>query len=73
MNIVEHGSLLQVGASFGYMPKKGIAGYSGRTMFIFSGTAKLISRVVLPAYNPTSNGVFLFLHTLGSICCCLSY
>jgi len=29
MNIVEHVSLLYVGASFGHMPKRGIAGSSG--------------------------------------------
>jgi hypothetical protein len=32
MNIVEHVSLLQVGASSGYMPRSGISGSSGRTM-----------------------------------------
>jgi len=32
MNIVEHVSLLYVGTSFGYMPRSGIAGPSGRTM-----------------------------------------
>jgi hypothetical protein len=35
MNIVEHVSLLQVGASSGYMPRRGIAGSSGSTMFNF--------------------------------------
>jgi hypothetical protein len=30
MNIVEHVSLLYVGASFGYMPMSGIAGSSNR-------------------------------------------
>jgi hypothetical protein len=30
MNIVEHVSLLYVGASFGNMPRSGIAGSSGR-------------------------------------------
>ena len=33
MNIVEHVSLLHVGASSGYMPRSGIAGSSGSTMF----------------------------------------
>jgi hypothetical protein len=33
MNVVEHVSLLQVGASSGYMPRRGIAGSSGSTMF----------------------------------------
>jgi hypothetical protein len=35
MNIVEHVSLLQVGTSSGYMPRKGIAGSSGSTMSNF--------------------------------------
>ena len=32
MNIVEHVFLFYVGASFGYMPRSGIAGSSGNTM-----------------------------------------
>jgi hypothetical protein len=35
MNIVEHVSLLHVGASSGYMLRSGIAGSSGRTMSNF--------------------------------------
>jgi len=35
MNIVEHVSLLYVGGSFGYMPRRGIAGSSGSTMSNF--------------------------------------
>jgi hypothetical protein len=35
MNIVEHESLLHVGTSSGYMPKRGIAGSSGSTMSSF--------------------------------------
>jgi hypothetical protein len=35
MNIVEHVSLLHVGASSGYMPKSGIAGPPGSTMSNF--------------------------------------
>jgi hypothetical protein len=35
MNIVEHVSLLHVGASSGYMPRSGLAGSSGSTMSIF--------------------------------------
>jgi hypothetical protein len=31
MNIVDHMSLVMVGASFGYVPRSGIAGSSGRT------------------------------------------
>jgi hypothetical protein len=35
MNIMEHVSLLHIGASSGYMPRSGIAGSSGRTMSNF--------------------------------------
>jgi len=35
MNIVEHVSLLYVGASFGYIPRSGIAGSSSSAMSIF--------------------------------------
>jgi hypothetical protein len=35
MNVVEHVSLLHVGASSGYMPRSGIAGSSGSTMSNF--------------------------------------
>ena len=35
MGIVEHVSLLCVGASFGYMPRSGMAGSSVRTMSNF--------------------------------------
>ena len=35
MNIVEHVSFLPVGASSGYMPRRGIAGSSGSTMSNF--------------------------------------
>jgi hypothetical protein len=35
MNIVEHMSLWQGGASFGYISKSGIAGSSGRSIFNF--------------------------------------
>jgi hypothetical protein len=35
MNIVEHVSLLYVGASFGYILRKGVAGSSGNSMTNF--------------------------------------
>ena len=35
MNIVEHVSLLDLGATLGYMPRSGIAGSSGSTMSNF--------------------------------------
>jgi hypothetical protein len=34
MNIVEHVSLIYVGASFGYMPRRGIAGSSGHKYYV---------------------------------------
>ena len=55
MNIVEHVSLLHAGESSGYMPRSGIAGSSGREVPSFRGTARLISRVVVPICNPTSS------------------
>jgi hypothetical protein len=74
MNIVEHVSFLQVGTSSGFMPKRGIPGSSGTVMFNFLRNPKLISRVVVQACNPTSNGGgFLFHHILVSICCHLNF
>jgi hypothetical protein len=35
MNIVEHVSLIHVGASSGYMPRSGVAGSLGNTMSSF--------------------------------------
>jgi hypothetical protein len=35
MNVVEHVSLLHVGASFGYIPRSGLAGSSCNTMVNF--------------------------------------
>ena len=61
MNIVEHVSLLHVEASSGL--KHGKLGPQVVLCPIFLGMAILISRVVVPACNPTSNGgVFLFFH-----------
>ncbi len=69
MNIVEHVSLLPVGTSSGYIPKRAIAGSSGSTMSNF-----LIFGMVIQACNPTNNGgVFFFLHILASICCHLNF
>jgi len=70
MNIVEHVPLWHVGASFGYIRKSVIARFLGRYIPNFWGTSRLISRVVVPACNSTSNeGVFLFLHILANMCC----
>ena len=75
MNIVEKVSLLRGGASSEYMPMCGIAGYYGRTMSNFlRNRERLISKIIVPACNPTSSGgVFLFFHILISICCHLSF
>jgi hypothetical protein len=63
MNIVEHVPLWYGGASFGYMPKTGKAGSSGRSIPSFLRTLQIDSRVVVPVCNSTSNeGVFFFLH-----------
>jgi hypothetical protein len=73
MNIVVHVSLLPVRKSSAYVPRKGISGSNGSTMSSLI-SARPISRVVVKACNPTSNGgVFLFLHTLASMCCSLNF
>jgi hypothetical protein len=74
MNIVEHVSLLPVGTSSGYMQGEVLLDLLVVLCPVFSGTYRLISRVVVQACNPTSNGgVFLFLHILASICCHLNF
>ena len=72
INIVEHMSLIFVGASFGYTPRNSLAVSSGSTMSIFfwGKITRLICCVVVLAGNLNSNGrVFLFLHIVTSICC----
>jgi len=70
MNIVGHVSLLYIGASCGYMPRRGKVRSSVVQYPIFGGTSRLISKVVVPVCNPTNNGeVLLFLYILASICC----
>jgi hypothetical protein len=74
MNIVEYLSLWHGAVSFGYIPKSGIAGHQVDPFPIFWGTSRLISRVVIPVCNLTSNGgVFLFLHILANMCCHLRF
>ena len=59
------------GQSFGYIPKSGIAGFSGKSI---SNFLRNLQTVIVPVCNPTSNGgVFLFLQILTSICCRLSF
>ena len=63
INMVEHVSLLQVGASSGNIPRSSIAGSSGSTMSNFLRNHQSDFQSVVPACNPTGNGgVFLFPH-----------
>jgi hypothetical protein len=74
INIVKHVSLLYLEASSGICPGVILVGPQVVLSPVFWGTAKLISRVVVPACNPTSSGgVLVFLHNLTSICCHLSF
>jgi hypothetical protein len=59
MNIVEHVSLLQVGTSSGYMPRRGIAGRSGTTVF-FRVTDFLTSSLYFKIKSTTKNNSVLF-------------
>ena len=48
---------------FSYMPRSGIAGSYGNSLFSF------LKKVAAPIYIPTKSvGGFLFRHTLSSIC-----
>ena len=50
------------------MPRSGIAGSYGSSIFSFRSTSILFSIVVVPVYIPTnSEGGFSFLHTFSSI------
>jgi hypothetical protein len=55
MNIVEQVFLWYSAASFGHMPRNGMAKYRSRTIPNYL-IAKLISRVVLKVYTTTRNG-----------------
>jgi hypothetical protein len=48
MNRVEHVSLLQIGTSSGYMPRKGIAGSSGSTMSNFLRNRQTDFQLAIP-------------------------
>jgi hypothetical protein len=66
MTIMEHVPLWHCGASFVHMPKSGIARSSGRSIYNLLRKQQIISTVVVPAYNPKSNGKdFLFLHGIS--------
>jgi hypothetical protein len=69
MNIVEHVSLLPVGNSSEYMPRRGISGTSGSTMSNFLRNLQTDFQSGCTRLQSTSNGgVFLFLHILARIC-----
>jgi hypothetical protein len=64
MNIVEHVSMLYIGASFGYMPRSGMAGSSGSTMSNFgrnhqtyfqSGCSRVFQLTIPPAMEECSS------------------
>jgi hypothetical protein len=44
-----------VSQSFGYIPKSGIAGSNGRSMFSFLSSLQFFSRVVVLFYIPTNS------------------
>jgi hypothetical protein len=74
MNIVEHVSLLHVGASSGYLSRSGIAGSSGSTMsnFLMNHHPDFQSGCASPqSYQQWRSA--LFLHILTSIYCHLSF
>ena len=70
MNISEKMSLLSGYASFGYMPKTGIAGSCGRLIPVLLRIFILISKAAVWVGTPTRRGgVFPFIHVLSSINC----
>jgi hypothetical protein len=70
MNIVEHVSLLHVGAASGYMPRSGISGSSGSTMSHFLRNCQTdYQSGCTSLQNSSSGGVCLFLHIFASIWC----
>jgi hypothetical protein len=56
MNIVEHVSLLPVGTSSGYMPRKGIAGSSGSTMSYFLRNRQTMEGVTERKFGAETKG-----------------
>ena len=68
MNMQVHVSLLSRVLS-GYMPKSGIAGSYGSSMYRLLSTSILFSIVAVPVYIPTNSaGGFPFLHSPSSTC-----
>jgi hypothetical protein len=56
MNIVEHMSFLPVGTSSGYMPRRGIAGSSGRTMSNFLRNRRGLENTEVDAHSQLLDG-----------------
>jgi hypothetical protein len=71
MNIVKHVSLLQVGTSSGYMPRRGIAGSSGSTMSNFLRNCQ--TDFQSGCTNLQSHKQWRSVHILGSICFHLNF
>jgi hypothetical protein len=59
MNIVEHVSLLQVGTSFGYMPRRGIALSSGRYPSTEEWIQKMWYIYTMKYYSAFKNNEFM--------------
>jgi hypothetical protein len=74
MNIAEHVSLWYGGASFGYMPRSGIAGSWGSTISNFLGNSQIDFQSGCISSQPLHHSRSLpVLHILTSICCHLSF
>ena len=65
---------ISVLGSFRYIPRSGITGSRGRSIFNFWGISILFSTVAAPVYIPTNSAKgFPFLHILISTCCLWIY
>jgi len=70
VNRVQRVSWFYVGASFGNMPRSGIAKSSAYTMSNVLRKAQSNFQNIVPHFDPTNNGgVLPFLHMVTSICC----